>query len=161
MIESTSRKSPEHPPPPIDDVRSQTTSDKPLHNPWTPISDEIIIDLEQVVDEDDPPPPVADSPLEFTPPTVRRTDTEIMAARLPKIPLKPGRFRHGRPISDPSTSNNGANAYRPLSSTTQSPPEYVHSHCILFPMISSLVFVHHHHHHHRNHRIARILVIMY
>ena len=128
-----------------------------MHHPLTPTADKIVTALEQVADEDNAPP-ATNSPLEYTPTTARRTDTKIMAARLPKISLKLGRFRHGRPISDPSTNNNGANEYRPLASTTQSPSKYIRSHCILSPMISSLVFVHHHHHRHP--RIARILVIM-
>jgi hypothetical protein len=93
-----------------------TPSSKPLHDPWIPISDEIDAALEKALDQIDSS---CDSPLEFTPATARRTDTEIMAARLPKIPLKPGRFRQGKPIVDRSITN-AANEYRPLAATQSS-----------------------------------------
>jgi len=93
-----------------------TPSSKPLHDPWIPISDEIDAALEKALDQIDSP---CDTPLEFTPATARRTDTEIMAARLPKIPLKPGRFRQGKPIVDRSITN-AANEYRPLAATQSS-----------------------------------------
>ncbi|CAF1179361.1 unnamed protein product [Adineta steineri] len=86
-------------------------------NPWTPITDEIDTALERVLDQVEA---TVDSPLEFTPTTVRRTETEIMAARLPKIPLKEGRFRNGKPILNRSTSS-AANEYRPLAATRSLP----------------------------------------
>lgn len=43
-----------------------------------------------------------------------------MAARLPKLSLKSGRFRRGKPIIAPTTSN-AANEYRPLAATQSSP----------------------------------------
>ena len=46
---------------------------------------------------------------EFTPATARRTPTELMASRLPKIRLKKGRFRQGKPIANknvPDTTTN-------------------------------------------------------
>lgn len=96
-----------------------------MHNPWSPISDEIIEAVEKAVEPIDIS---SDSPLEYTPTTARRTETEVMAARLPKIPLKPGRFRHGRPIVDRSTSTNAANEYRPLAApTVLSPPTCVNT----------------------------------
>jgi hypothetical protein len=44
-----------------------------------------------------------------------------MAACLPKIPLKQGRFRQGKPIIDRTTTN-AANEYRPLAAAQSSPP---------------------------------------
>jgi hypothetical protein len=46
---------------------------------------------------------------QFTPVTARRTPTDIMASRLPKIQLKKGRFRQGKPIAEktiPDTTTN-------------------------------------------------------
>ncbi len=101
----------------IDEIQPEaSSSNKPVHDPWIPISDEIDAALEQALDQIDPS---SDSPLEFTPATARRTDTEIMAARLPKIPLKPGRFRQGKPITNRPTTN-AANEYRPLAAAVQS-----------------------------------------
>jgi hypothetical protein len=97
-------------------IIDDTPSSEPRHDPWIPISDEIDAALEKAIDQIDS---VSDSPLEFTPATARRTETEVMAARLPKIPLKPGRFRHGKPIIDRSTTN-AANEYRPLAATQPS-----------------------------------------
>lgn len=114
----------ENPTTSTDNPSSQTTSTKPLHNPWSPIPDDIVMDIEQAVEPIDAS---SDSPLEYTPTTARRTNTEVMAARLPKIPLKPGRFRQGRPIVDRSISNNAANEYRPSAPATQSPPTHVNS----------------------------------
>ena len=97
----------------LDETPSETIVNKPPHDPWIPISDEIDAALEHALDQIDSS---GDIPLEFTPATVWRTETEIMAARLPKIPLKPGRFRQGKPILNRSTSN-AANEYRPLAAT--------------------------------------------
>ncbi|CAF2651683.1 unnamed protein product [Rotaria sp. Silwood2] len=94
-----------------------TNNNNQQMNPWSPISDEIDAALEQVLIQIDASNNV---PLEFTPTTARRTDTEIMAALLPKIPLKQGRFRSGKPIINRSTSN-AANEYRPLSTAQSSP----------------------------------------
>ncbi|CAF0872499.1 unnamed protein product, partial [Adineta steineri] len=100
----------------INTVLESTDNDKSI-NPWTPITDEIDTALERVLDQVEA---TVDSPLEFTPTTVRRTETEIMAARLPKIPLKEGRFRNGKPILNRSTSS-AANEYRPLAATRSLP----------------------------------------
>ena len=66
-----------------------------------------------------PPPDDVDATLEgllsqietiqtdYTPTTARQTETEVMAARLPKIPLKEGRFRLGKPTTT------AADEYRP------------------------------------------------
>jgi len=106
----------------IDDTQQESTLIKANNNnkqidPWIPISDEIDAALEHALDQIDS---FSDPPLEFTPATVRRTETEIMAACLPKIPLKQGRFRQGKPIIDRTTSN-AANEYRPLAAAQSSP----------------------------------------
>jgi hypothetical protein len=106
----------------IDDNQQENTLMEPPDNtkqtdPWTPISDEIDAALEQVLVQIDSS---SDTSLEYSPATVRRTETEIMAARLPKIPLKEGRFRNGKPIMNRTTTN-AANEYRPLAAA-QSPP---------------------------------------
>ncbi|CAF1288080.1 unnamed protein product [Adineta steineri] len=100
----------------INTVMESTDNNKSI-NPWTSITDEIDTALERVLDQVEA---TVDSPLEFTPTTVRRTETEIMAARLPKIPLKEGRFRNGKPILNRSTSS-AANEYRPLAATRSLP----------------------------------------
>ena len=106
----------------IDDHQQEDTSIKPIDNnnqinPWIPISDEIEAALEQAIDQIDS---TCDTPLEYSPASARRTETEIMAARLPKLSLKEGRFRKGKPITN-RTSTDAANEYRPLGAT-QSPP---------------------------------------
>lgn len=105
----------------IDDTQPETivietaTTNKPI-DPWIPISDEIDEALERAIDEIGSS---SDTPLEYTPVTARRTDTEIMAARLPKIPLKEGRFRNGKPIPNRTIFNAAADEYRPSKA---SPP---------------------------------------
>ena len=88
---------------------------KPPQDPWQPISDEVDAALEQVLDQ-------VDTSFEYSPHTVRHTDTNILASHLPKIPLKEGRFRHGKPIQKQITTN-AANEYRPLASVLSSSPE--------------------------------------
>ncbi len=102
----------------IDDSKQENILRKPINDPWIPISDETDAALEQALDQIDSS---FDTPLEFTPTTVRRTETEFMAACLPKIPLKQGRFRQGKPIIDRTTTN-AANEYRPLAAAQSSPP---------------------------------------
>lgn len=95
---------------------NDSVTEPKILNPWNPISDEIDATLEGVLNQVDS---VSDSSIVYSPATVRRTETELMAARLPKIALKTGRFRLGKPIS-PSVSTTAANEYRPLSAS-QSP----------------------------------------
>ena len=83
-------------------------------NPWNPVSDETDLTLERILHPTESPTDV------YTPSTARRTDTAFMAAHLPKIPLKPGRFRLGKPIST-STTPNAANEYRPAAAAANSP----------------------------------------
>ncbi|CAF2075561.1 unnamed protein product [Rotaria magnacalcarata] len=86
-------------------------------NPWDPIRDEINDALERVLNQVDS---TENSTLEFTPTTARRTNTEVMAALLPKIPLKEGRFRQGKLIMN-RTLSNAANEYRPSAIVSFSP----------------------------------------
>jgi len=76
------------------------THENRQNDPWTPISDDtyraIEIALEQVDQTSQEQP-------EFTPAIARRTPTELMASRLPKIQLKKGRYRQGKPINDKNT----------------------------------------------------------
>ncbi|UJR22363.1 hypothetical protein I4U23_025425 [Adineta vaga] len=95
-----------------------STHDRKQIDLWTEISEETDAALERVLDQIES---FSNSPLEFTPATARRTHTETMAARLPKIPLKQGRFRNGRPINNHPTTN-GANEYRPSVNVQTSPP---------------------------------------
>jgi hypothetical protein len=107
----------------MDNIEPESPIKKLPTDPWVPISDEVDTALENVLNQIDLS---TDTPLEFTPTTVRRTETEFMAALLPKIPLKQGRFRHGKPISSSSTittTSNAANEYRPLAAVLPSPPE--------------------------------------
>lgn len=84
--------------------------DSPVKSPWIPISDDVDAALEKIL-----------SHVEgevFTPTTARHTDTDVMAARLPKIPLKQGRFRLGKPVPPPATTT-AADEYRPSNILTQ------------------------------------------
>lgn len=86
-------------------------------DPWIPIHADVDAALEDTLNQIDS---TTDNTLEFSPTTVRRTDTEYMAARLPKLSLKSGRFRRGKLITSPTTSN-AANEYRPTATTQSSP----------------------------------------
>jgi hypothetical protein len=97
-------------------------SDKALESTFTdswmiPISDDVDAALEQVLNQIDDN---SDTSMVFSPATARRTETAVMVARLPKIPLKAGRFRSGRPVqsSPPSTT---VNVYRPAVVNQSSP----------------------------------------
>ena len=92
---------------------NDSVTEPKILNPWNPISDEVDATLEGVLNQVES---VSDSSIVYSPATVRRTETELMAARLPKIALKTGRFRLGKPIS-PSVSTTAANEYRPLSAS--------------------------------------------
>ena len=61
----------------------------------------------------------AAEPTEFTPATARRTATELMASRLPKIHLKQGRYRQGKPIAEQNPPS-VVGERRPLSTTASS-----------------------------------------
>lgn len=88
-------------------------------NPWDPIRNDIDHTLEKVLNQVDTS---ETAPLEFTPVTARRTNTEVMAALLPKLALKEGRFRRGRPIGN-RTLSNAASEYRPSTTTTTASPQ--------------------------------------
>lgn len=97
------------------------------HNPtdlWEAITKETDAALDQVLNEVEL---TSDTPLEYTPATARRTDTETMAARLPKIPLKQGRFRNGKPVDNRATTTTGGpSEYRP-STAVQTAVSHVQS----------------------------------
>ncbi len=103
----------------IDDSQPDTQQEnllvnKPTHenkqkDPWTPISDETYAAMELAIDQ-----PSQDQ-TEFTPAVARRTPTELMASRLPKIQLKKGRFRQGKPIADKNTSDTTTNESRSMT----------------------------------------------
>ena len=93
------------------DSSTYSTEHRNPADPWTEITEETDAALKQVLNDVEF---ISDTPLEFTPTTARRTNAETMAARLPKIPLKQGRFRNGRPIDNCSTTtNDGPSEYRP------------------------------------------------
>lgn len=109
----------------LDTCQLQQSSDQPIVNEdpqqasaksnetWTPISDDTyaaasrILDSEKKTDEEI---------TEFTPATARRTSTEFMASRLPKIQLKKGRYRCGKPIVE--TNNSSAPSKETRSSSS-------------------------------------------
>ncbi|CAF3350494.1 unnamed protein product [Rotaria socialis] len=100
-----------------DHIDIKSTNESGKLNPWDPIRDEIDDTLERVLNQVDS---TENSTLEFTPTTARRTNTEVMAALLPKIPLKEGRFRQGKSIMN-RTLSNAANEYRPSATVSFSP----------------------------------------
>ncbi|CAF3214057.1 unnamed protein product [Rotaria sp. Silwood2] len=73
---------------------------------WTPISDETYAAIETTLHPIDSS---SQEQNEFTPTTARRTPTDLMASRLPKIQLKKGRFCQGKPIADKNTSDTTTN----------------------------------------------------
>jgi len=82
------------------------------NDPWTPISDETYAAIEQALDQNEQN---SQEQSEFTPAIARRTPTELMASRLPKIQLKKGRFHKGKPISDKSTPDTTTNECHSLT----------------------------------------------
>ena len=80
--------------------------DSPVNNPWTSLPDDVDATLEGLISQIETEPA-------YTPITARKTETEFMASRLPKIPLKPGRFRLGKPVPPPATTVAAADEYRP------------------------------------------------
>jgi hypothetical protein len=92
---------------------------------------------------------------EFTPATARRTPTDLMASCLPKIQLKKGRFRHGKPIADKNAPDTTTNECRSMtisqsSSTTSTSTSVIITKSIqifIFDLhyLSCLVLDHHHH----------------
>ncbi len=75
-------------------LNEKTQEKKKLNDPWTPISDETYAAIETALEQ-----------AEFTPALARRTPTDLMAARLPKIQLKKGRYHRGKPVADKSISS--------------------------------------------------------
>jgi hypothetical protein len=86
----------------IDDSQSENipnnkTNEKKQNDPWTPISDETYREIETALERVDQH---SQEEMEFTPAIARRTPTELMASRLPKIQLRKGRYHRGKPVND-------------------------------------------------------------
>lgn len=90
---------------------------KPADVPRTTKTAEPHVTMDVVVDRIDLS---VEEPTEFTPATVRRTATEVMASRLPKIQLKQGRYRQGKPIAEPNPPTSTTVERRSLSTTSSS-----------------------------------------
>jgi len=73
------------------------------NDPWTLISDKTYAAIEIALEQ------TSQNQPEFTPVIARRTPTELMASRLPKIQLKKGRFRQGKPIAEKNTPDTTTN----------------------------------------------------
>ena len=80
-----------------EDVSSDKSNEKKQNNPWTPISDETHVAIATALEQVDRS---SQEEMEFTPAIARRTPTEVMASRLPKIQLKKGRYHRGKPVAD-------------------------------------------------------------
>jgi hypothetical protein len=78
-------------------VNKNTQEKKKQNDPWTPISDETYAAIETALEQVDRN---SQEQMEFTPALARRTPTDLMASRLPKIQLKKGRYHRGKPIAD-------------------------------------------------------------
>jgi len=82
----------------IDDSQSdQSQPTTKTQNPWIPISDETYAAVEIALNQ---PEINSEELTEFTPATARKTPTDVMASCLPKIQLKKGRYRQGKPLED-------------------------------------------------------------
>jgi hypothetical protein len=88
---------------------TNNTHENQQNDPWTPISDETYAAIEIALDRNSQDQP------EFTPTVARRTPTELMASCLPKIQLKKGRYRKGKPIADKNTSDTTTNECRSMT----------------------------------------------
>ncbi|CAF5207691.1 unnamed protein product, partial [Rotaria magnacalcarata] len=100
----------------LDTCQLQQSSDQPItisdsqpntqksqqNDPWIPTNDDTCSPIEKSLHRIEP---TSQEQNEFTPVTARRTPTDVMASRLPKIKLKKGRFHRGKPIHDKNTSD--------------------------------------------------------
>ncbi|CAF5132455.1 unnamed protein product, partial [Rotaria magnacalcarata] len=100
----------------LDTCQLQQSSDQPItisdsqpntqksqqNDPWIPTNDDTCSPIEKSLHRIEPS---SQEQNEFTPVTARRTPTDVMASRLPKIKLKKGRFHRGKPIHDKNTSD--------------------------------------------------------
>ena len=68
-------------------------------DPWVPISDETDEAIENALST------ASQESIVFPPAIARRMPTELMASRLPKIQLKQGRYRYGKPIPEKRTAD--------------------------------------------------------
>ncbi|CAF1042397.1 unnamed protein product [Rotaria sp. Silwood1] len=89
-----------------DNLLVSNTQKNQTNDPWTPISDETYSAIETALHRIDES---SQEQNEFTPTTARRTATDLMASRLPKIQLKKGRFHQGKPLSDKNISDKATN----------------------------------------------------
>lgn len=80
-----------------ENIPSNRTNEKKQNDPWTPISDETCTAIETALEQVNQH---SQEEMEFTPAIARRTPTELMASRLPKIQLKKGRYYRGKPVTD-------------------------------------------------------------
>ena len=84
---------------------------------WTPISDDTYAAMEIALNRIDE---ASEDQHEFTPAAARRTPTELMASCLPKIQLRQGRFRQGKPIAGKDASDAPAESHSPTMSQSSS-----------------------------------------
>ena len=91
----------------IDDSQSDTSTTTTTttaagskqKDPWVPISDETDEAIENALST------ASQESIVFPPAIARRMPTELMASRLPKIQLKQGRYRYGKPIPEKRTAD--------------------------------------------------------
>lgn len=100
-----------------DESSSHKTQEKKQNDPWTPISDETYAAIETALEQTDRN---SQDQMEFPPAIARRTPTDLMASRLPKIQLKKGRYHRGKPIAETSTSDITTNESHSTTTTSQS-----------------------------------------
>ena len=104
-----------------ENIPSNTTNEKKQNDPWTPISDETYTAIETALEQVNQN---SQEEMEFTPAIARRTPTELMASRLPKIQLKKGRYHRGKPVTDTNplekTTTTTITNQTPSTTTSQS-----------------------------------------
>lgn len=99
-------------------ANSKTTEKKP-NDPWTAVSDETYSAIDTALAQGNQP---SQEELEFTPVIARRTPTDLMASRLPKIQLKKGRYHRGKPVTDTNPLEKTTTVTNESLSTTISQP---------------------------------------
>lgn len=101
----------------IDDSQSDTsTTTNKQKDPWVPISDETYEAIENALSEQTNKN--SQEQIVFPPAIARRTPTEVMASRLPKIQLKQGRYRYGKPVVEKNTADTTTTANESRSNDT-------------------------------------------
>jgi hypothetical protein len=96
---------------------TKTTHEKKQNDPWTPISDETYAAIETALEQVNTK---SQEQMEFTPALARRTPTDLMASRLPKIQLKKGRYHRGKPIADKNISATTTNESHSINTSQSS-----------------------------------------